>query len=60
MTSTGLEPVTSQYRWNVGSWSFAGSNDPVRNESEVIHEIFHIFNWDFNVVQNVASFKFAN
>ena len=42
--STGFEPVTSRYRcdaltnWamkplNVGSWSFVGSNVPVRNES---------------------------
>ena len=43
-TSTGFEPVASRYRcealtnWamkplNVGSWSFVGSNVPVRNES---------------------------
>ena len=44
-TSTGFEPVTSQYRCDtntielsyeatdVGSWSFLGSNVPVRNES---------------------------
>jgi len=27
---------------DVGSWSFVGSNEPVRNECEVIYEIFHI------------------
>ena len=43
-TSTGFEPVTSRFRcdaltnWamkplDVGSWSFVGSNGPVRNES---------------------------
>ena len=43
-TSTGFEPVTSRYRCDalkielnyeatdVGSWSFVGSNEPVRNE----------------------------
>ena len=27
---------------DVGSWSFVGSNEPVRNEREVIYEMFHI------------------
>ena len=27
---------------DVGSWSFVGSNAPVRNECEVIYEMFHI------------------
>ena len=27
---------------DVGSWSFVGSNEPVRNECEVIYEVFHI------------------
>ena len=27
---------------DVGSWSFVSSNESVRNESEVIYEIFHI------------------
>ena len=26
---------------DVGGWSFVGSNEPVRNECEVIYEIFH-------------------
>ena len=30
---------------DVGSWSFVGSNEPVRNECEMIYEIFHILNW---------------
>ena len=53
-TSSGFELVTSRYpvrRSNqlsydvidVGSWSFVGSNEPVRNECEVIYEVFHIF-----------------
>ena len=29
---------------DVGSWSFVGSNEPVRNKCEVIYEIFHILN----------------
>ena len=28
----------------VGSWSFVDSNEPVRSECEVLHEIFHILN----------------
>ena len=28
-----------------GSWSFVGSNEPVRNEWELIYEIFYILNW---------------
>ena len=28
----------------VGSWSFVGPKEPVRNECEVIYEIFHILN----------------
>ena len=27
---------------DVGSWSFVGSNKPIKNECEVIYEIFHI------------------
>ena len=27
---------------DAGNWSFVGSNEPVRNECEVIYEIFHI------------------
>ena len=30
---------------DVGSWSIVGSNEPVRNECEVIHEILHILNY---------------
>jgi len=29
---------------DVGSWSFVGSNEPVRNGCEVMYEIFHILN----------------
>ena len=29
---------------DVGNWSFAGSNEPVRNECELIYEVFHILN----------------
>ena len=29
---------------DVGNWSFVGSNEPVRNECEVIYEMFHIWN----------------
>ena len=29
---------------DVGSWSFVGPEEPVRNEREVIHEKFHILN----------------
>ena len=29
---------------DVGSWSFVGPKEPVRNECEVIYEIFHILN----------------
>ena len=29
---------------DVGSWSFVGPKEPVRNEFEVIYEIFHILN----------------
>ena len=31
----------------VGSWSFVGSNEPVRNEFEVMYEMFHMWNPDF-------------
>ena len=53
MNAAGFEPMTSRY-WcgrsnqlsheaiDVGSWSFVGSNEPVRNECEVIYEIIHI------------------
>ena len=34
---------------DVGSWSFVGSNKPVRNECEVICEIFHILNCRFGI-----------
>ena len=27
---------------DVGSWSFVGSNEPVRNECEVIYQMFHV------------------
>ena len=30
-----------------GSWSFVGSNKPVRDEYELISEIFHILNYSF-------------
>ena len=45
-TSTGFESVTSQYRCDVGSRSFLGSNVLVRNESmnEMIYEMNHILN----------------
>ena len=47
--STGFEPVTSRCQLSyeatdIGSWSFVGSNEPIRNECEVIYEIFHILN----------------
>ena len=29
---------------DVGSWSLVGSNEPVKNECEVIYEIFDILN----------------
>ena len=29
---------------DVGSWSFVSSNEPVRNECEVIFEMFHLLN----------------
>ena len=29
---------------DVGSWSVVGPKEPVRNECEVIYEIFHILN----------------
>ena len=29
---------------DVESWSFVGCNEPVRNECEVIFEVFHILN----------------
>ena len=29
---------------DVGSWSFVGTEEPLRNECEVIYEIFHILN----------------
>ena len=32
---------------DVGSWSFASSNEPVRFECEVIYEMFHILNFGF-------------
>ena len=46
-TSMGFEPLTSQYWWDdettaIGSWSFVGPREPVRNDCEVIYEIFHI------------------
>ena len=28
---------------DVGSWSFVSSNEPVKNECEVIYDMFHIF-----------------
>ena len=33
---------------DVGSWSFVGSDKPVRNECEMIYEIFHIAIHDNN------------
>ena len=29
---------------DIGRWSFVGSNEPLRNECEVIYEMFHIQN----------------
>ena len=29
---------------DIGSWSFVGPKEPVRNECEVLYEIFHILN----------------
>ena len=34
---------------DVGSWSFVGSNEPVRNGCEVIYEIFHVLNYGFEI-----------
>ena len=41
---------------DVGSWSFAGSNEPVRDEWEVIYnyEIFHINYWTADVKSSRA------
>ena len=33
---------------DVGSWSFVGSKEPVRNECKMIYEIFYILNGTFN------------
>ena len=32
---------------DVGSWSFVGSNNPVRNECDVINKVFYILNCGF-------------
>ena len=32
-----------------GSWSFVSSSEDVRNECEVIYEMFHIFNCRFEI-----------
>ena len=34
---------------DVGSWSFVGPREPVRNECEVIYEIFHILNCECEI-----------
>ena len=34
---------------DIGSWSFVSSNEPVRNECEVINETFHILNCGFEI-----------
>ena len=59
-SSTGFEPVPSRYQCDaltkrsyeatdVESWSVVGSNEPLRNECEVIYEIFHILNCRFEI-----------
>ena len=35
-------PQLSYEAADVGSWSFLGCNEPVRNECEMIYEMFHI------------------
>ena len=34
---------------DVGRWSFASYNEPVRNECEVIYETFHTLNCGFEI-----------
>ena len=34
---------------DVGSWSFVSSNGPVKNGCEVIYEMFHILNREFEI-----------
>ena len=42
---------------DVGGWSFVSSNDPVRNECEVIYEMFHILNFtsQFKYMKQILS-----
>ena len=40
---------------DVGSWSFVDSNEPVRNECEVIYELFHILYWTADLKSQVTS-----
>ena len=32
-----------------GSWSFVSSNEPVKNECEMIYKMFHILNCGFEI-----------
>ena len=34
---------------DVGSWSFVSSNEPARNECEVLYEMFHMLNCGFEI-----------
>ena len=34
---------------DIGNWSFVGPKEPVRNECEVIYEIFHILNCECEI-----------
>ena len=40
--SVQLSNQLSYEATDIGSWLFVGSKEPVRNECEVIYEIFHI------------------
>ena len=46
---------------DVGSWSFVVSNEPVRNECEVIHEVFHILKYFiyFRLLNAIPSIAFT-
>ena len=43
---------------DVGSWSFVSSNEPVKNECEVIHEMFHILYCGFEICHDHSLLDF--
>ena len=52
LKKSGLQRGVNQLSYeatDVGSWSFVSSNEPVRNECEVIYEMFHILNCGFEI-----------